>query len=103
MKNEFEIQNDYYKNTALEYDAMHVNEDIDKEHQFALFFLSAMIEQYKISSILDIGAGTGRVILELQRKYPQIKIMGIEPVKELREVGYKKGISKNVLIDGNGV
>ena len=32
---------------------------------------------------------------------PKIKVIGIEPVKKLREIAYSQGISKEELIDGD--
>ena len=96
------IQNKYYINTADEYDIMHVHEAADPEHELAFFFMCSMIEKYKINSVLDVGAGTGRVMADLQKKYPSIGVKGIEPVAALRERGYKKGISNQLLTDGDG-
>jgi ubiquinone/menaquinone biosynthesis C-methylase UbiE len=96
------IQEEYYKKTAENYDEMHLKEGEDAEHQFALSFLSAMIELYSIKSVLDVGAGTGRTITYLKEKFPNIHIVGIEPVDELRAIGYEKGIPKDILMDGSG-
>src|SRR5688500_12005562 len=101
MKNPAEIQKEYYGETATEYDSLHVN-DVDSEHTVALHFLSAIIDQYNVIKILDVGAGTGRIFKYLSMKHPGIRIIGIEPVKELREQAYKKGISDQLLIDGDG-
>jgi len=103
MKNkditEINIQRDYYKKTAYIYDKQH-NHEVD-EHYFALSCLVGLISYLNIESILDLGAGTGRTIKYLKKIYPKIKIIGIEPVKELREIAYSKGISKDELIDGD--
>jgi len=101
-----EIQNEYYAKTADRYDKQHLendkDQDVSNEHTFALFFLSAIIEQNDITKILDVGAGTGRAIKFLIKNHPNVEIIGIEPVKELREQGYTKGISNKILIDGDG-
>lgn len=103
MKEASEMQKEYYAKTAIEYDKVHVvNEEEDSEHNFALHFLSAFIDQYNITRILDVGAGTGRAIKFLAMKHPNVAILGIEPVKELREEAYKKGISNQILIEGDG-
>jgi len=96
-----EIQADYYKRTAVDYDASHVI-SADMEQIFALQYLSSIINYYSIQSILDVGAGTGRTIDYVMKNHPNVRIVGIEPVKELLEEGYKKGISKSILIEGNG-
>jgi ubiquinone/menaquinone biosynthesis C-methylase UbiE len=97
-----EIQKQFYISTADNYDAFHLNNEKDPEHNFALHFLASVIEQLKISSILDVGSGTGRVINYLLSRYPHLKIIGIEPVKELRERAYGKGIPEEILHEGDG-
>jgi ubiquinone/menaquinone biosynthesis C-methylase UbiE len=102
MEDTLHIQQKYYIDTAAEYDIMHVHEGADPEHELAFFYMCSMIEKLKINSVLDVGAGTGRVVKDLQKKYPQLKVTGIEPVAALREQGYKKGISRDDLVDGDG-
>ena len=97
-----QIQEKYYTETASGYDSMHVHEDSDPEHEFAFYFMCAMIEKLDIKSVLDVGAGTGRVLIGLRKKYPGLRITGIEPVAALREEGYKKGILRNDLVHGDG-
>lgn len=97
-----DIQKKYYEHTAKEYDKMHLGDTGDVEHVIALRFLSSYLEFFNIKSILDIGAGTGRTIEFIQQYHPNVKIVGIEPVHELREQGYSKGISREILIDGDG-
>ncbi len=95
------MQSDYYSRTATQYDHSHIHPGKD-EHSIALHFLSAIITMYSVETILDVGAGTGRTIEFVTKYHPEIKIIGIEPVSELREIGYKKGISSLQLMDGNG-
>jgi ubiquinone/menaquinone biosynthesis C-methylase UbiE len=102
MDDTIEIQSKYYQDTASQYDTMHMHEEVDPEHEIAFYFMCAMIEKFNFKSVLDIGAGTGRVILQLQKKYPWLRVEGIEPVEGLREQGYKKGVLKNDLFDGDG-
>jgi ubiquinone/menaquinone biosynthesis C-methylase UbiE len=102
MDDALTIQNKYYRDTASEYDAMHMHGETDPEHEIAFHFMCSMIEKLNIKSVLDIGAGTGRVISDLHRKYPGLRVTGMEPVAGLREQGYKKGILQNDLIEGNG-
>jgi ubiquinone/menaquinone biosynthesis C-methylase UbiE len=96
------LQNKYYQDTASKYDDMHMHEDVDPEHELAFYFMCSMIEKLNIKSVLDVGAGTGRVIVELHKRYPGLRVTGIEPVTALREQGYSKGILKNDLIEGDG-
>ena len=99
INKDIEIQRQYYQTTAKSYNQMHVNES--DEHSFALSFLLGFLDYIGIQSILDIGSGTGRAVKYLLEKCPHIRIMGIEPVAELREIGYASGISESALVDGD--
>jgi len=96
------IQKEYYKKTAQNYDTAHCGQE-DLEHTFALHQLLGMIDYLNITSILDVGSGTGRVLSFFNNKKSGIKIIGIEPIQELREIGHNNGISKNCLINGDGL
>jgi len=96
------IQQEYYKKTADNYNNFHCGEE-DIEHNFALHQLLGLIDFLGVKSILDLGSGTGRVISFFKNKKSEIKVIGIEPVKELREIAYKQGISENDLIEGSGL
>jgi SAM-dependent methyltransferase len=61
------------------------------------------LEHLGASSVLDIGSGTGRVLSFLKTRRPDITVRGIEPVEELREVAYAKGISSDELTDGDAL
>jgi len=99
---EEEIQRAYYARTASDYDNMHVFR-VDEEYQVALSFMSGMMDYLGSDSILDIGSGTGRVIQHIRSVYPEKKVIGVEPVVELREIGYSKGIPKECLISGSAM
>ncbi len=101
MPTETEVQRRYYAETAHAYNAMHVTEG--HEHDFALCLMLSMLDFHGIRSILDIGSGTGRAILQIRKARPDILVRGIEPVPELREVGYKSGIDREQLVDGNAL
>ncbi len=96
-KQEREIQYQYYTQTAECYDKKH----LDIEHILAVHILAAYIEFYNIKTVLDVGAGTGKTVHWLKNRFPNLVVKGIEPVKALREQGYKKGISHQDLIDGD--
>ena len=95
-----ELQRAYYTETAGTYNSMHM-EGNDPEQNLALSLMHGLSLFCQVESILDVGSGTGRVILSLQDKLPDVRIVGIEPVAALREIGYKNGISQTALVDGD--
>ncbi|MEW6602153.1 MAG: methyltransferase domain-containing protein [Nitrospirota bacterium] len=97
---EREIQQKYYSETAETYNLWHVNEH--DEHAFALSFLASVVDFLGIKTILDVGAGTGRAVLYIKQKRPEISVIGIEPVKDLRSIGHKSGLSEHELVEGDG-
>lgn len=99
LKKAEEIQKQYYTTTASQYDTMHIGKG--DEHFFSLSFLLGVLDFLDVRSILDVGSGTGRALRFLKEHCPEIKIVGIEPVEALREIGYANGLSKHELIDGD--
>lgn len=98
---EEELQRRYYAETAHKYEKMHVHDG--DEHSFALCMMLGYLDHFGIRSILDVGSGTGRVVSRVKKQRPDIMIRGIEPVAELRKVGYSRGISPAELTDGNAL
>lgn len=92
------LQRSYYQASASSYDGMHGG---DAAHNFALSFLSSVIDHLAIGSVLDVGAGTGRVWTALNISRPKTRVVGIEPVAELRERGHLKGVPQPDLIEGD--
>ncbi|AXC13449.1 5-carboxymethyl uridine and 5-carboxymethyl 2-thiouridine methyltransferase [Acidisarcina polymorpha] len=78
---------------------MHLHED--DEHSFALRYMLSILSSWGIRSILDIGSGTGRGLLETIKEQPEVFVIGVEPSAELRAIGHSKGLSKTQLIDGD--
>ena len=99
QQHEVAAQRAYYAATAARYDDMHVH-DFD-EHDFALAVMVSFIDYLEIDSVLDIGAGTGRAETEIKRRSPDTRVVGVEPSRELREEGYRKGLSADELVDGD--
>ena len=93
-------QRQYYAATAARYEEMHVA--ADDEHHFALGVLSGVLDYLQVKSVLDVGAGTGRAVRYLRERRPDLRVVGVEPVAELRAVGYQQGLPEDSLIDGNG-
>jgi len=98
---EIELQRSYYAKTAGEYDTMHVS--AHDEHGFALAYMLSMIDFLGIETVLDLGSGTGRALKIVKGKMPEIRIVGVEPSRELRQVGYAGGLAETDLIDGDAM
>ena len=99
MERDIQLQRAYYTRTAAEYDERHVQGD--GGHDLACALLYALSVHYGVTSILDIGSGTGRAVLKLRELLPHANIMGVEPVEALRKIGYAKGIPEDRLISGD--
>ena len=93
------VQRAYYAATAEQYDRMHLGGH--SEHDFALRFMISMIGYMGITSVLDVGSGTGRCLIQILEALPGITAVGIEPSAALREIGYHKGLTTSQLIDGD--
>ena len=94
-----EIQRRHYADTAPSYD-MELGQS--PEHELALYVLLGIVDSINAESVLDVGSGTGRGLSFLMKNRPDLTIRGIEPVDELREVGYNKGIPRDWLTSGSG-
>ena len=94
-----EIQKNYYAKTANIYDSQHLSDG--DEHYLALNYLDGLIKFHNVRTILDIGAGTGRVAIFLKERNPAVKIISIEPIEELRNIGHSKGLKNSELLDGD--
>jgi len=101
IKHEVEIQRAYYAKTARQYERQHVDEA--DEHYLALNIMVGATNFLQVQSILDIGSGTGRAVAFIKNSRPEVEVVGIEPVKELREVGYSQGLSIEELREGNAL
>jgi ubiquinone/menaquinone biosynthesis C-methylase UbiE len=81
MRTEAALQREYYERTAHLYDAEHVREG--DEHSAALRHMSGFFELLGISSVLDVGCGTGRGMRFFLQEKPGISVRGVEPVAAL--------------------
>jgi ubiquinone/menaquinone biosynthesis C-methylase UbiE len=95
------IQREYYERTADRYDAEHVREG--DEHYIALRHISGMLDLLGISSVLDVGCGTGRGVKYFLDERPGVEVRGVEPVAALieRAVG-AKSIPPELITEGSG-
>lgn len=99
MSSEEDVQRSYYSSRAPSYEAAHVREG--DEHYFALAMLSGALDLLGAASVLEVGAGTGRGLRYLAQHAPHLRLLGIEPVAELREIAYGAGVARETLIDGD--
>ena len=96
---EVEQQRRYYAATAHEYEDRHLHGG--DEHTFALSVLMGALDYLGADSVLDVGSGTGRALSHMRTYRPGIRVVGIEPVAELRAVGHEHGIPQDALRDGD--
>jgi ubiquinone/menaquinone biosynthesis C-methylase UbiE len=84
-------QQNYYAQTAVRYDAMHVRPG--DEHFVGLEYISGLLHVVRAKSILDVGSGTGRAVSFLRQRHPELRVEGAEPVAELRAQALTRGIT----------
>lgn len=92
------LQRDYYARTASDYEAAHVARG--DEHHLGLAFMVGSLEYLGVSSVLDVGSGTGRVLRYLKQHAPHIRRVGIEPVEDLRKVAVELGVAQDEIRGG---
>lgn len=93
-------QQEYYSQNAGTYDSLHM---LETEHEYGLAQLLGIMSYYRLDSLLDVGAGTGRVMRHVSEKLPNTKIMGIEPVEGLRNEAIAKGVPAEQIISGDAL
>src|SRR5687767_7539920 len=95
---EQDIQRERYARIAGDYEQIHN----DPEHFVALAVLEGMLRHVDAKSVLDVGAGTGRTVKFLRSIRPDMRVIGVEPVEQLRQVGHQSGVPASDLVDGDG-
>ncbi|MBP8788766.1 MAG: class I SAM-dependent methyltransferase [Moraxellaceae bacterium] len=98
-QNEQDIQRNYYAETAYRYNEMHVDEN--DANSFAMHVMFGAATYLGIETLLDVGSGTGRTLTCAKNNHPNLLVVGVEPVRELREIAYSYGITSAELIDGD--
>jgi SAM-dependent methyltransferase len=91
-----DIQRAHFAKTASAYDTAHEGD----EHDFALEWLYGGLARLRAESLLDVGAGTGRILRAIAAELPSMTVMGVEPVAEMREAGYQSGLTPETLVSG---
>jgi ubiquinone/menaquinone biosynthesis C-methylase UbiE len=93
------LQREYYARTAVCFDAWH---GPDEPHNLALDYISALLPVYGVSSILDVGCGTGRGVKHFLERHPGLRVCGAEPVAAMREQAVLAGVPPSLLCEGQG-
>lgn len=91
------LQRSYYVKAASHYEEAH------DEHRLAFAFMCSVFPLLDIRSVLDVGAGTGRAILQLKQSFPYLHVVGVEPSDEMRAIGYGKGLGGADLVPGDAL
>ena len=88
-----QLQAEYYKETATQYDSMHVRDD--DEHHRALTLIATVAKANGLTTVLDVGTGTGRALEYLKGR--GFYGTGVEPIPELRAIAQSK-VGDTILI-----
>jgi ubiquinone/menaquinone biosynthesis C-methylase UbiE len=101
MKNAAAIQREYYQRTAHLYEAEHVCDG--DQHYVALKHMSGVCDLLGVSSILDVGCGTGRGMNYFLQRKTGVLVQGVEPVPALIEEAVKaNSIPAELIREGCG-
>jgi ubiquinone/menaquinone biosynthesis C-methylase UbiE len=93
------FQRNYYGAIAPEFDSINIHRR--DEHYFVLAVLEGLLDFLECTSVLDIGAGTGRAVRHLKERKPNVRIVGIEPVAAMRQQAYRLGVAESEIVDGD--
>jgi SAM-dependent methyltransferase len=94
-----QLQAAHYQATACNYNSSCGS---TPEHEFALHQILGMLRMLGITSILDVGTGTGRALRFFKANRPDIRVLGVEPVSALRELAYESGVGREEVVEGDG-
>lgn len=95
------FQRSYYSRTAGDYDRLQCPPEEMQSYDLSVRMLLAWMPVLNASSILDVGAGTGRLQRQAKELGSTHRILGVEPVEELRRIGHEHGIPPDQLIAGD--
>ncbi len=72
------------------------------EADFALPFVIGQLRMRGWHSLLDVGAGTGRLLAMIARQVEMQRLVGLEPSADSRELAYRHyGFTSQTMIDGD--
>jgi len=95
---EVELQRQHYARTAGHYETIQSDHEA---HYFALAVLVGLLDHLEIKTILDVGSGTGKAVRYLKQRRPDLRVIGLEPVKEMRDLAVAEGVSPEDIIEGD--
>jgi SAM-dependent methyltransferase len=101
LADQVQRQRAYYSTHAAAYDAGWSKEWSTVHMMLPFALLAGVIDVLGVTSLLDVGSGSGHCLRILQRMRPNLKVIGVEPSAEMREAGYQSGLSPDVLVDGD--
>jgi ubiquinone/menaquinone biosynthesis C-methylase UbiE len=91
------LQSAYYARTADRYEELHD----EREHREALAWLIGWALENDVSSVLDVGAGTGAGVARLRRRLSGARVLGVEPVAAMRAQAARAGLPGDALVEGD--
>ncbi len=101
MTDQIRRQREYYRSHATAYDAGWSETWTTLHMMFPFALLAGLIDTLGVTSLLDVGSGSGHCLRILGRMRPNLRAIGVEPSAEMRLQGYKSGLSTDALIDGD--
>jgi ubiquinone/menaquinone biosynthesis C-methylase UbiE len=100
LRDPVEKQRSYYAKMAAVYNDAFAF-DPEDEHFIACSILTGLASHYQLHTLLDVGCGTGRAINYLSESSASLEILGVEPVKEMRDAAVGSGIPADRILDGD--
>lgn len=94
---ELSAHQSYYQVRASSYQS---SEEMEFEHTLSICAMAGIAKKHGWVSFLDVGAGSGRGMILLNKLIPDVAILGIEPVEALREIALKRQLPGQI-VEGN--
>ncbi len=101
MADQVQRQREYYRSHAEAYDHGWSEAWTTMDMMLPFALLTGLIDILGVESLLDVGSGSGHCLRVLRQLRPDLRMIGVEPSAEMREEGYKSGLSTDALIGGD--
>lgn len=96
---ETQLQRSYYEGGSHLLDPA---EGMSGSHDLGQSLLLGFLGGIEVSSLLDVGAGTGRMLARIKATHPGIAVTGIEPSAALRAIGVERwGLAPGEVVEGD--